>query len=298
MDLWVVITLAASAVQTLRFMLQKRLTSVGLSTGGATYARFVFAAPLAGMALAGLMAAQGDGLPALPAAFWLWAMAGGSAQIVATFATVALFSARSFAVGIAFTKTEVLLVAALSALLLSEPVSSEGLLAIAIGTVGVLLLSRPSGGWLARGADHRALMLGLLAGGLFGLSAIGYRAATLQVDHPQALFRALVALVAATGFQTLVMTLWLGVAEPGQLRRTARHWRAVLPVGVTGVLGSLGWFVAFALQNAAYVRSLGQVELLFSILASVIVFRERLRLIELVGMALLAGSVVMIIWRI
>ncbi|WP_165571219.1 EamA family transporter, partial [Paracoccus nototheniae] len=136
------------------------------------------------------------------------------------------------------------------------------------------------------------------AGGLFGLSAIGYRAATLQVDHPQALFRALVALVAATGFQTLVMTLWLSMAEPGQLRRTARHWRAVLPVGVTGVLGSLGWFTAFALQNAAYVRSLGQVELLFSILASVIVFRERLRLIELLGMALLAGSVVMIIWRI
>ncbi|CAM3273868.1 EamA domain-containing protein [Paracoccus nototheniae] len=298
MDLWVVITLAASAVQTLRFMLQKRLKSVGLSTGGATYARFVFAAPLAMAALAALMLARGDGLPALPPAFWIWAMAGGLAQIVATFATVALFSARSFAVGIAFTKTEVLLVAALSALLLSEPVSRDGLLAIAIGTVGVLFLSRPAGGWLAKGADHRALMLGLLAGGLFGLSAIGYRAATLQVDHPQALFRALVALVAATGFQTLVMTLWLSMAEPGQLRRTARHWRAVLPVGVTGVLGSLGWFTAFALQNAAYVRSLGQVELLFSILASVIVFRERLRLIELLGMALLAGSVVMIIWRI
>ncbi|WP_131577892.1 ABC transporter permease subunit [Paracoccus nototheniae] len=159
MDLWVVITLAASAVQTLRFMLQKRLKSVGLSTGGATYARFVFAAPLAMAALAALMLARGDGLPALPPAFWIWAMAGGLAQIVATFATVALFSARSFAVGIAFTKTEVLLVAALSALLLSEPVSRDGLLAIAIGTVGVLFLSRPAGGWLAKGADHRALML-------------------------------------------------------------------------------------------------------------------------------------------
>ncbi|WP_265508305.1 EamA family transporter, partial [Paracoccus rhizosphaerae] len=75
----------------------------------------------------------------------------------------------------------------------------------------------------------------------------------------------------------------------------AVRWRTVLPVGVTGVLGSLGWFTAFALQNAAYVRSLGQVELLFSILASVIVFRERLRIIDVLGMLLLAVSVVMIV---
>ncbi|TGN42742.1 DMT family transporter [Paracoccus liaowanqingii] len=298
MEPWVLITLAAAAVQTWRFMLQKGLRAAGLSTGGATYARFVFAAPLAGAALAALLMARGDGMPALSPGFWLWAMAGGLAQIVATLATVALFATRSFAVGIAFTKTEVLLVAALSALLLSEPVSPDGLAAMLVGTAGVLLLSRPAGGWAAQGVDRRALMLGLTAGALFGLSAIGYRAATLQVDHPQALVRALVALVAATGFQTLVMTLWLALREPGELSRVATRWRTVLPVGVTGVLGSLGWFTAFALQNAAYVRSLGQVELIFSILASVVVFRERLRAVELAGMAALGASVVLIIWRI
>lgn len=298
MDLWVLITFAAAAIQTVRFVLQKQLKSVGLSTGGATYARFVFAAPLAALALFTLMQVQGDRLPAPSKAFWLWIMAGGLAQIIATFATVALFSTRSFAVGIAFTKTEVLLVAGLSALLLAEPVSAEGLLAIAIGTVGVLLLSRPAGGWTTTRMDQRALVLGLTAGALFGLSAIGYRAATMQIDHPQAVLRALVSLAVATAFQTAVMTLWLIAKEPGQLSRVALHWRDVLPVGVTGVLGSLGWFVAFALQNAAYVRSLGQVELIFSVLASIIIFHERLRLIELIGMALLGSSVVLLIMRI
>jgi drug/metabolite transporter (DMT)-like permease len=295
MELWALVTIAAAAVQTVRFMLQKHLKTTGLSTGGATYARFLFAAPIAAAALAGLAAVQGNPLPGLPLAFWAWIMAGGVAQIVATFATVALFSRKSFAVGIAFTKTEALLVAGLSALLLSEPVSSFGLLAIIIGTCGVLLLSRPPGGWMQGGTNYQALAFGLLAGGLFGASAIGYRAATMEVEHPQALFRALVALVAATGFQTLVMTIWLYVGEPGQLRIVAARWRTVLPVGVTGVLGSLGWFTAFALQNAAYVRSLGQVELLFSILASVIIFRERLRIIDVVGMFFLAVSVVMIV---
>ncbi len=36
MILWLPITFAAAAVQTLRFMLQKRLKGAGLSVGGAT----------------------------------------------------------------------------------------------------------------------------------------------------------------------------------------------------------------------------------------------------------------------
>jgi len=295
MEIWVLVTIAAALVQTVRFMLQKRLKGLGLSTGGATFSRFLFAAPIAGAALIALMLARGDGLPALPPAFWLWAMAGGAAQIIATFCTVALFSERSFAVGIAFTKSETVLVAGFSAFLLGEPVSAPGLAAIVIGTLGVLVLSRPAGGWTGQGASHRALVLGLLAGGFFGLSAIGYRAATLEVDHPLALFRALTALVAATAFQTLAMALWLRWREPGELARVMVRWRAVLPVGVTGVLGSAGWFIAFALQNAAYVRSLGQIELIFSILASVVFFREKVRLAEVAGMALLAVSIIMIV---
>ena len=46
MEPWILVTLAAAAVQTLRLLLQKRLKGLGLSTGGATFARFFFNAPL------------------------------------------------------------------------------------------------------------------------------------------------------------------------------------------------------------------------------------------------------------
>ena len=295
MELWVWITLAAAAVQTLRFMLQKRLKGLGMSTGGATFSRFVFAAPLAGAGVLVLTLATDRALPALSPGFWVLAVAGGLAQIIATFFTVALFSERSFAVGIAFTKTEAIQIAGFSALLLAEPVSPAGLVAIGVGTLGVLALTRPKGGWAAAGWQPKALGLGVLAGFFFGLSAIGYRAATLAVVSPDPLMRALVALVCVTAFQTLAMALWLVWREPGELARVAGRWRAVLPVGVTGVLGSAGWFTAFALQNAAYVRSLGQIELVFSILASVLVFRETVRGSEILGMGLLAVSIVMLV---
>lgn len=295
MELWIIITILASAVQTLRFVLQKRLKSLGLSTAGATFSRFLFAAPLAAGATLGLMRLHDAAFPALGTTFWAYAIMGGLAQIVATFCTVALFSERSFAVGIAFTKTETVQVAAFSALLLGEPVSHFGLAAILLGTLGVVVLSRPPGGWRSEGMFNRATVLGILAGGFFGLSAIGYRGATLEIDHPDGLFRAVVALACVTAFQTLIMALWLRWREPGEVRRVGKAWRATLPVGITGVLGSAGWFFAFALQNAAYVRSVGQIELIFSILASVLFFRERPRRMEVIGMVLLALSIVAIV---
>ena len=47
--LWIPITLLAALAQTLRFMFQKRLRIATLSTGGATFARFLYAAPLIGL---------------------------------------------------------------------------------------------------------------------------------------------------------------------------------------------------------------------------------------------------------
>ena len=295
MEPWVIVTIAAALMQTLRFSLQKRLKGLGLSTGGATFSRFVFAVPIAAAGSAGVMALRGYGLPALSPAFWGYVVLGGLSQIVATFCTVALFSHRSFAVGIAFTKTETIQVALFSALVLGEAVSGAGLIAILVGLAGVLVLSRPPEGWGRIGFFNRAMGLGLLAGALFGASAIGYRGATLQIGVDDALFRAAFALVCVTGFQTLGMSLWLRWREPGELSRVLGAWRATLPVGIAGVLGSLGWFIAFALQNAAYVRAVGQVELIFSVLVSTLFFRERPTLREVLGIALLALSIIGIV---
>ena len=46
MELWVYATIGATIFQTLRFMLQKKLSMGALSTGGATFARFAYSAPL------------------------------------------------------------------------------------------------------------------------------------------------------------------------------------------------------------------------------------------------------------
>ena len=292
MSLWIAITLAASATQTLRFMLQKQLKDLGLSTGGATFSRFLFAAPLAaGLAATSLIYAGAE-CPALSGRFLAFALTGGLGQIIATFCTVALFARRNFAVGVAFTKTETVQVAAFSALILGEAVSPGGWAAIAIGFAGVMLLSR---GALGAGFDAGATALGVAAGAFFGISAIGYRGATMELLPLGFFLRAAVTLACVTAAQTLAMGLWLRWREPGQLRKVTAAWRRTSLVGVTGMLGSLGWFTAFSLQNAAYVRAVGQVEIVFTLLASALIFRERLALREAAGICLVVASLLMIV---
>lgn len=297
MSLWIPITIAAAAMQTLRFVLQKQLSGSELSAAGATFARFLFAAPLACLAAAAALGIHGDALPRPGPGFWGFVLMGGIAQILATFLTVALFGMRNFAVGIAFTKTETVQVAAFSGLILGDRIPFWGYVAILIGLAGVLVLSRPAkaGDGPREGILNRGTVLGLLAGGLFGASAIGYRGATLEIARDDTALRAALALACVTAFQSIAMALWLAWREPGQVGRVLQAWRATALVGLTGVLGSFGWFVAFALQNAAYVRSVGQVELVFSLLASVLFFRERIRPAELAGIALIVVSIVMIV---
>ena len=292
MALWIPVTIAAALVQTLRFMLQKQLKAAGLSTGGAAFSRFVFGAPLAILVSAGALAMTGAAMPRLGVEFWAFALAGGLAQIIATHLTVALLALRNFAVGIAFTKTETVQVALWSMVLLGERIALQGWIAIALGFLGVLLLStRAKGGPLL----SRATVYGLLAGGLFGLSAICYRGATLTLGDGPAFVRAIVTLACVTTAQTLAMGLWMRLFEVGQLTRVFASWRRTIWVGVTGMLGSLFWFFAFALQNAAYVRALGQIEMVFTVLVSMLVFRERLSTKEGIGILLICASIFVLV---
>lgn len=293
--LWVPISLASGVVQTIRFLLQKQLRSLGFSTAGATFSRFVFAVPIAWATVVALIWA-GNHWPATPPLFWAYAFGGGVAQICGTLATVALFSQRNFAVGIAFTKTETVQVALFSAVLLGEPVSRLGFLAILIGVGGVVLLSWPRGTRLLSGSfANRAMGTGILAGAAFALAAIGYRGAALQLGDHAYFFRAAFTLACVTTLQTLTMLALLALREPDETAKVLTGWRKTVLVGITGTLGSLGWFTAFTLENAAYVRALGQAELIFSLIGGLLMFGERVTRRELAGMALLAVSLPLVV---
>ncbi len=127
MEPWIIATLLASTFQTLRFTLQKILSSDALSAIGATLARFCYALPFLSVGLAVYFCMNVIALPTLNAWLLLYAGVGGITQILATLCVLAIFKYRNFAVGITFKKTEVILVALVGFVLLGESISGLGL---------------------------------------------------------------------------------------------------------------------------------------------------------------------------
>lgn len=298
MDAWIPITLLAALAQTARFGLQKQLKSTRLSTAGATFARFIYSAPLVVVIVLIYARVTGQTLPTIPPVFWAYALAGGTTQILATMCVVALFSHRNFAVGSTFAKTEVMMSVLLGVVILAEGVTLRAFGAILIGFVGVLLLSDPPGAsgepWRKR-IMNRAAGLGLLSGVLFGVSGVGYRGASLSLETGDVFLRATLTLGCVTVSQTLAMAIYLRLREGGEITRVVSAWRVAGLVGITSMIGSACWFIAFTLQTVAYVKALGQVELLFSLVLSVFIFREQISRRELQGGALLMLSILVLV---
>jgi len=205
--------------------------------------------------------------------------------------------ARSFALGVAYSKTEILQIAVFGLVFLGDPISPATALAVACGTLGVLLLSpadkeRPFAALLS-GLTTRPALLGLASGAGFAFAAVGYRGAALSLDG-SFLMSAATALAAAQLIQTVLLGGWLLWRSPDVVAGTLRLWRPSLFAGFMGAAASAGWFSAFALQPAAHVRTVGLIELVFSYAVSLKLFREKLSRLELAGMVFLALGIAVI----
>ena len=293
MELWIVATIAAAFFQNVRFMLQKVLSATRLTPVGATWSRFIYSAPIILLVLVITFGPLGVAVPQVDDRFWIAGLIGGLCQILATICVVALFKSRNFAVGIALKKTETIQSVFLGLIILNEPVGWAAFGLILVGVFGVLALSDTTAqsGAFADRIFNRASGLGLLSGLLFAGSAIAYRAASLSVLSDDPLLRAGLTLGFVVSAQACMMFTWLSIRDPREILRVFQTWRTGVWVGITSMGGSYMWFVAFTVQNAAYVKALGQVELIFSIMASFIFFQERISKTEFIGMALISTSV-------
>jgi drug/metabolite transporter (DMT)-like permease len=295
--LWIPITIFAALAQTLRNAAQRSLTKE-LGTLGATLVRFLYGLPFALAWLAVVHAWRGEPLPVPTPAFYGWVTLGAVAQIVATALLLRVMQERNFALGVAYSKTELIQIAIFGLIVLGDPVSAATALAIACGTVGVLLLSpadkdRPLRALLTGWATPSALM-GLACGTAFAFSVIGYRGAALTLQGSSFVLAAAVGLVIAQTIQTVLLGGWLVWRDLPVVKRTLQLWRPSLFAGLMGAAASAGWFTAFAIEPAAHVRTLALIELLFSYAVSRKIFREKLTTLELAGIALLTVGLIVV----
>ncbi len=295
--LWIPITLWAAFAQTLRNAAQRQLTK-SLGTLGATLVRFLYGLPFAALWLVAVHLGGRYELPAPNAAFAGWILLGSLAQIAATALLLRAMTERNFTLAVAYSKSELIQVAVFGFVFLGDRVGLLTAFAIALGTLGVLIISpadpqRPLRA-LTMGWTTRSALLGLASGTGFALSAVGYRGAALALAGSPFLMAAAYSLVAAQLLQTILLGGGLLVRKPEVVTGVLRAWRASLFAGFMGAAASVGWFTAMAIEPVAHVRTLGLIELVFTLVISQRVFRERLTRRELAGVAVLACGLVIV----
>jgi drug/metabolite transporter (DMT)-like permease len=292
-SLWILFTLLAAAGQTARNAMQRQLTAQ-LGTVGATHVRFLFGFPFGLLFLAGVLLATGLPLPAPPAVFWPWLVLGAGAQILATALMLATMNDRSFVVTIAYIKTEAVQAALFGLIFLGDVLTAPMVVAIVVATAGVVAMSLKGPG--AAQGSLRSVLLGLFAGAMFALSAIGYRGAILSLGLSSFVLAATYALVVGLVLQSAVLSLYLALRDREVLLAIARAWRPSLFAGFMGATASQFWFLAFALTSVANVRTLALVEVLFAQAISYFIFKQATTRREALGMVLIVLGVTLLIW--
>jgi len=236
--------------------------------------------------------ATGQPFPEIHATFLLYALGASIAQVAGTVLLIKLFTLRNFAVGTTLPKTDTMMTAIIGSLLFSEVISGAGWIAIALTLAGVLLLTAARTGLKAFTAWKPTLIgIGTALG--FCFSYLFLREASLSLGTGDFLIRAACTVVAVVGLQAVFLGGWLLYREPEGLKAMFPDWRLCGFIGVTSALGSICWFTAMTLQNASYVRSVGQVEAIFALLISTFYFKERVNKAELGGIAVIVAGVLL-----
>ncbi|MEJ0019144.1 MAG: EamA family transporter [Acetobacteraceae bacterium] len=298
MPLWIPITVSAALFQCWRTAMQQKLRGL-LSVNGAGFVRFLYGAPTALVLFIGSLIVTGEAVPAPNLLFLVYCAAGGLLQILATNLLILSFGYRNFAVGTAYSKTETAQSAIVALIVLGEVLRPLSWVGICIGLAGVMTLSlagrglRP--GDLARATVQPAALAGLGAGFLFAFTTVFIKLANQALSGPNLFVRSLFVLVATNTLQIIMQGGFLAWREPRELLKAFTTWRSSAWVGTLSALGSACWFTAFALAPVGLVRSVGQIEIVFTLLFSRFYLKEILKAGDVAGLVLVVAGVLLIV---
>lgn len=294
--LWIPLTLFAAAAQTVRNTAQRHLTAE-LGTLGATLVRFLYGMPVLTLWLCLVLLVGGHPHPTLTWAFGGWVVVAALSQMAGTALLLRAMEERSFAIGLVYSKSEVIQVALFSVLFLGEAISMLAIAAIVVATLGVVLLSPrpPAVDGTRRSWADLAALYGLASGSAFAISVVGYRGANLALEAGSPFLAAAETLFWSQLLQAVLLTAWLLARNPSIVLGVLRQWRVSAFAGVAGASASLANVTALALAPASQVRTLILIEVVFSYFVSRRVFRESTNRRELVGIVLVMTGVVLIV---
>lgn len=288
---WIIVTIFAAFLQNLRFTLQKNINKK-VSTFSSSYVRFAFSLPFTvalffiyfqSFEMIKICLENND--------FIIFFILASISQIIFTFILLYLFQFSNFIIGTSLSKTEVIQIALLEFIILGDKLNFFVVLGIVLSTIGVIVFTVKNINLFFKNLFSKTTIVGIISGLFLGLSVVLYRAAALSLDIDSNFEKALCTLFFGVSFQTIIMTIYILIFEKDQFKKLYDNKYQCLLAGFSGFLATLSWFYAFTLVQSSFVRALGQIELVFSYISSTLFFKEKVKLIEIIGILIFVSGV-------
>ena len=283
----------AAFMQAWRNAFQKQLSTT-VDVYGVTLARFIFALPLALLYISCLYHFQ----PVTDSVhfnlrFAIYVLIAALSQIAATALMVQLFKQKNYAIGVGLAKSEAVLAAIIAVVFLSDHLSLLGWFGVAVGGFAVFLMSK--------GRDFsdfsvQTLCIGIGSGLCFAITSLLVREASLELDNLPFIHRAAWVLLMVIATQCCLLLMYLGIFRRATLWAMWQRIGLTFRVSLCSFLASLGWFSAMSMQSVPIVKTLGQVEIIFSMLISAYFFKEKQARAEHLGIVLVVIAAFLVIW--
>ena len=295
---WIVTSVMGAFFQNARSSIQKKLNTE-MSLMASTYVRFAFSLPILfvvffiyfGNFNYFIISVQNSN-------FITYVILASVLQISFTLLFLYLLKFTNFLIGTALSKTEVIQIAFFEFIILKNYLNFYALLGIMISTIGVIIFSTKDLKNIINGFFSKSTVVGLLCGTLLALSVVFYRGSMEFLEFTNKNFdRALLTLFAATIIQTSLITFYLLLFEITEFKKIKSNIKLSSLAGFFGFSATISWFYSFSLVQAALVRAVGQIELLFSYVSSRFMFNEKVRYIEIFGIIIFIFGLILVIFN-
>jgi drug/metabolite transporter (DMT)-like permease len=288
---WVFFTLGAVVLQTFRNALQSKLSD-HISTSGVTLARFLFAPPIALTYLILLYTFSHQTIPEFTLKFIFLVLLASVMQISATSLMVILFKQKNFTVGAGLAKSEALVAGVLGTVFFGSQLSWFGWIGILVGAAAIFVLS---GGGKKGQLSLKTVIIGLACGTCFALTSLFVREAShlLNVPFPHS---AAWVLLWVLCIQTTLLVSYISVKNKKTFVALKNNVKITLATSIISCFGTICWFSAVSLHHVAYVKTLGQVEVLLTMLVATIWLKNKVHKHEIIGLLLIAVAAILVLW--
>lgn len=293
---WIFLTISAIILQIIRNLEQKKLHK-NLDVFTTSWSRFILPFPFAIIAVASTFHSYNY-------EFFHYILINAIFQILGNIFLIKIIQTRNFSVGVAFSKTEVIQALIIGFFLYNFRFNYKEIIAIFLAFIGIIFMAKldfKNFQNFTKSLKNIASLYGILCGFCFGITSYNIQfASNYLINNGSNSISASTLVLLYTIFIQNIFFITLKSCQKRlfcDLKKLflIENYRRFLLTSISSFIGSICWYGAYAIGNVIHVKTVGQLEIIGSMLVAKFYLKEKNTIKENLGIIFIIIAILLII---